>query len=419
MSKIAILCFRNKLFFPINMWLASRLLIIIVMLLIAPIIPAPPGGIAPQFGWQVFAAWDGGWYEKIATNGYEYLADGQQHNIAFFPLFPLLVRGVMALGLPFNIAGILINNFAFLGALLLVYAWLEARYDTQTARWSIATLAWCPFSLYGTVIYTEGLFLLLTTAALQAFAKQQYTSAGLWGAMASATRVTGAMLVPAFLLMAWREKSLKACFASLAASFGLLLFSAYCALNFGDPLAFVHVQRAWGGSGGIAWQEWLVLIRKVIIGSINASTGAIKSPMHGLLFLAICTVALLLCYFRQRIPAKQVIYSYGVCWLLLWLLGGDSLLKLVLVFGGIFLLWRLRTQLDRVVVIYGFFAFALLLNAGRTISVDRYAYGIISLNIAMGLLLARHPRWGYLIISFFAIILASFAIRFSQQLWVA
>lgn len=87
-------------------------------------------------------------------------------------------------------------------------------------------------------------------------------------------------------------------------------------------------------------------------------------------------------------------------------------MKLAIVFGGIFLLWRLRTQLDHVVVVYGFCAFTLLLNAGRTISVDRYAYGIISLSIASGLLLARYPRCGYLIIGFFAI-------RFSQQLWVA
>lgn len=187
------------------MWLLSRGVISAAMLIIAPLLPAPSGGIVPEFGWGVFAAWDGQWYQKIVMNGYEYVADGQQHNVAFFPLFPLIVRGVMTLGLPFNVAGTLVNNFAFLAALMLVYAWVEECYGTSVARWATAALAWCPFSLYGSIIYTEGLFLLLSTGTLRAFEKHQYMQVALWGALASATRVTGAMLAPALLLIAWKE----------------------------------------------------------------------------------------------------------------------------------------------------------------------------------------------------------------------
>lgn len=303
-------------------WLSSRLLIIVTMLLIAPLLPAPPGGVVPQFGWQVFAAWDGEWYQKIVTNGYDYLADGKQHSVAFFPLFPLIVKGVMALGLPFNVAGTFVNNIAFLGALLLIFHWVESSYGNSAARWTVATLAWCPFSLYGTVTYTEGLFLLLSTAALRAYEKQQYGSVALWGAMASATRVTGAMLVPTFLLVAWREgRSVQAYLAGLAASFGLLLFSGYCWLRFGDPLAFVNIQSAWGGSRGFAWQEWLTLVRQAIIGSIDASTGVIKNPLHGLLFVSICASALLLWRFRQKLGSIKVGYVFCILGFLLWLLG--------------------------------------------------------------------------------------------------
>jgi Gpi18-like mannosyltransferase len=228
------------------------------------------------------------------------------------------------------------------------------------------------------------------------------------------------MLVPAFLVVAWREgRKTPAYLASLATSLGLLLFSGYCWLRFGDFLAFVHVQQAWGGTRGFAWQEWLRIIRQAVVGSIDASTGAIKNPTHGLLFLGICAAASLLWYFRQRLGSIKVGYVFCILLFLLWLLAGDRLLKPVIVFGGIYLLWCLRSQLSRVVVVYGFFAFALLLNAGRTISVDRYAYGIVSLSVAYGILLARYPRLGYPIMSFFAIVLASFAIRFAQQLWVA
>jgi hypothetical protein len=43
----------------------------------------------------------------------------------------------------------------------------------------------------------------------------------------------------------------------------------------------------------------------------------------------------------------------------------------------------------------------------------------VSLSFAFGLLLARYPRWGYAIMGFFAILLATFSIRFSQELWLA
>jgi Gpi18-like mannosyltransferase len=56
------------------------------------------------------------------------------------------------------------------------------------------------------------------------------------------------MLVPAFLIVAWKERRPPIAYAALAATSGLLLFSLYCAIRFGDPLAFVHVQRAWKGS---------------------------------------------------------------------------------------------------------------------------------------------------------------------------
>ncbi len=80
--------------------------------------------------------------------------------------FFLLIRGLMALGMRVEVAGVLINSLAFLGALLLVYFWVEERYDTGAAKRTSAVLAWCPFSLFCTVMYTEGLFLLLTAAAL-------------------------------------------------------------------------------------------------------------------------------------------------------------------------------------------------------------------------------------------------------------
>jgi Gpi18-like mannosyltransferase len=372
----------NGLIFIIAMWLLSRLVIVIMMQLVAPSSPPLPlrfytnpipfgytPGSVPKMGWELFANWDGAWYRKIATLGYDYakyVPLHSLHSIAFFPLFPLLMRGLMSLGIPVEIAGVLVNNAAFLGTLLLVYRWVEERYETNTARWATAVLAWCPYSLYGSVVYTEGLFLFVTTASMQAFEKGHYAWAALWGAMATATRVTGVALVPTYLLLAWRERRpFTAYVVGLLTGGGLLLFIIYCTVSFGDPFAFVHVQRGWRQTvGGFDLSSWL------------------KIAVTGLTF-------------------------------------GSEFIKVIMIFGGGYLLWRLRHKLSSVLVIYGFCSLGLILSTGSSMSVDRFAYAIVSLPIALGVLLAHYPRWGYLLMGYFAILLANFALRFARWLWVA
>ncbi|GAB1542124.1 hypothetical protein NUACC21_47980 [Scytonema sp. NUACC21] len=356
------------------MWIVSRLVIVVAMQVIAPLLYTSPvqthwqtshpldfvPGYIPKPSWELFSHWDGKWYRRIAVAGYDYADDGQQHSVAFYPLFPLVIRGVMMLGLPFEVAGTLVSNLAFLGALLLLYSWTKERHGISVARWATAVMAWCPFSLFGTVIYTEGLFLLITTAALRAFDKRQHLQAAIWGALASATRATGVTLMPAFLFVAWKEKRPALAYVSgLAVGIGLISFSAYCGFRFGDPLAFVRIQKAWAQP---SW--WFIL------------TDALD-------------------------------------------VGRDSLIKVVMVFGGGYLLWYLRHKLSRVAVVYGFCSLLLTIFSGALMSINRYVFGIVSMSIAFGMLLSQYRRWGYAILSWFAISLLFYAIDFAVWNWVA
>jgi Gpi18-like mannosyltransferase len=419
----------KKILFVVAMWLSSRLLIAVTMLLIAPLLPAPPNGIAATFSWDVFTAWDSVWYQQIATNGYQPSDNGALYSTAFFPLFPLIIRIFMNLGLPFAVTGTLINNLAFLAALITLYFWVNDSYGKSAARWATAVLAWCPYSLYGTVVYTEGLFLLCSTSALRAFDKKQYIWTGFWGGLATATRVTGVMLIPAFLFVSWKDRrGLKAYLASLSVASGLLLYNLYCQIKFGDPLAFLHAQKGWRSSVGFDWQGWRKMLMQIVVGQNNLN-GYIQDPLHPLIFILIIGSSYLLWRFRGKVGATKVRYGFYFLWILLWLLTRNSLpndpfsseplIKVLLIFGGVYLLWFSRNTIPLVAVIYGFFSYALILNTGLTASVERYAYGIVSLSFAFGLLLARYPRWGYAIMGFFAILLATFAVRFSQELWLA
>lgn len=366
----------ESIFFVVTMWLLSRLVIVAVMQLIAPLLPTSimqrGGNFVPTIGWELFSHWDGEFYQHIATVGYEYAPDAKQSSIAFFPLFPLVTRVVMSLGLPFEVAGTLVNNLAFLGALGVLYHWVEERHGIRTAKWATAVLAWCPFSIFGTVTYTEGLFLLLTTASLQAFDNRHYARAALWGAMATATRVNGAALIPTFLLVAWRERRPPIAYVvAFTTGGGLLLFSLYCALRFGDPLAFVHAQKGWQSQTGFNVKVWWDL-------------------------------------FTQNLMLKKG-----------WSPAFVALTKVVMLFGSSYLLWRSRTKLSRVAVAYGFASIALVIASGAILSVERFLYGIVTVSIALGLLLSCHRRWGYVTIGFFAVMLIYYSMRFSWKYWVS
>ncbi|MEG4587450.1 mannosyltransferase family protein [Microcoleus sp. MOSTC5] len=356
---------RDGLIFVSSMWFLSRSVIAIGMQVIAPLVCQNPpvynwpplgfvSGFLPTSGWELFSHWDGKWYVQIANLGYSYADDGQHHSVAFYPLFPLLMRGLTTLGMQVELAGVLINSLAFLGALVLVYFWVEERYDAGAARRTTAVLAWCPFSLFCTVIYTEGLFLFLTASALRAFERGEYIWAALWGALTTATRGPGVALIPTFLLTAWREKRPPLAYAAgFASAIGFFSFSLYCAIRFGDALAFVYVQKAW------VQPTWLEILKD---------------------------------FFSFRLQAVS---------------------KVAMIFGGGYLLWYLRKRLSITVLCFGFCSLALLINSGALQSVHRYAYGIVSLSIGLGLVLSSQPRWGYAVMTLFATFLLYMAVKFA------
>jgi hypothetical protein len=358
--------------FVLRWWLLSRLLIIGIMAATSAV--RWPIRVNPL----VFAGWDGEWYAKIATFGYEFLPDGLIHSVPFFPLYPLLCRGLMQLGLPFWAAGMVVNNLAFLGALGVLAGWMGQRYGVQVARWIVLVLVWCPLSLFCAVTYTEGLFLLLSSLALRAFDRQQYAQAALWGALTTATRLTGITLIPTFLGMAWCrsaranpdsnpdsnpgahrgwrqnsgqafaqtsvQTSVPAYLAGILTATGLVLYSAYNAWQFGNPLAFYHAQAAFGhrASAGVDWSRWCQNLLYGFVGSIRWRTGTLMNWTHPLQVCAIELGGYALWRWRRTRIAPWL--GFGLL-LWLWLLWGDGFIKVAMVGGGALLLWRQRRAL--------------------------------------------------------------------------
>jgi hypothetical protein len=359
--------------FVIAMWLLSRVVLVVALQCVVPLLFTSPlrpewdwnnrphdfmPGYIPTPGWELFSHWDGKWYRTISTDGYEFTTDGYQHAIAFFPLFPLLVRGVMITGLPFEAAGVLVSSLSLLAAAIMLYFWVEESQGSDVAKWVTAVLLWCPSSLFGTVTYSEGLFLLVTSQALWAFDNQRYGWAGFWGALASATRVPGILLLPAFLFLSWRERRPTAAYlAGLATSVGLLLFCLYTTIQFGDPLALLHTRSGWNQVA------WLTTI-------------------------------------QQAFTLDQ-----------------PSILVTAALIASLYVLWRLRSTLPAVATVYAVCVLLLLISAGSA-SFYRYLYGIPTTSFAVGILLAARPYIGYAVLGFFAVSLFAEAIHFGSWDWV-
>ncbi len=419
----------HDFWFPIVIWISSRTIIWTTMVLTALHLVSPITGIQSDPILGIFHAWDSRHYHAIATAGYEFVDDSKQHNLAFFPLFPFSIWMLMKLGISFELAGILINNLAFLGALYYLYFWMKDNYNTRVAQWVTTVFSLCPLSMFTTVIYTEGLYLFLSTATLYTFEQKKYQWTAVWGALATATRPTGMALIPALLLTAAKERRpFTAYIGSIATATGLLLFSLYSAINFHDPLAFLAAQKGWRPSFGFDWQGWLNIPMQIILGYnwyygwVIGETGGIKDNEHLVGFSIFTVIALTLWLFRKRLSSINRIYSWYGLAILVLIIGNEllinNLLNLAMVLGSGLILWKLRQQLSLVIVLYGFCGIGLLLASGGTISLSRLAYGIVPLTIGIGVLLSQHPRHGYLTLGLFVIVLIKLAMGFAQQHWV-
>lgn len=218
--------------------------------------------------------WDCGFYRSVAL-GYHDLSQvqrGGSANWAFFPLYPLLVGTLQAVtGLGWNMAGFVVSNT--LGLLAAAAARPLIR-GSERAYWLfVIGLLLGPFSLLFSLPYSESLFILLTILALRALQRSDYLVAGLWGALMSATRVTGLLIGVAILVQAIQDSlrtgiapaalparllgDRRLLLAGLLVPLGLIAFMLHLKFAIGDGLAFSRVQIAWGRNIGNPLTNWL------------------------------------------------------------------------------------------------------------------------------------------------------------------
>jgi hypothetical protein len=201
------------------------------------------------------ARWDAEWYSKIAAFGYSWDGDWtRQQSVVFFPAFPMAARIVARImGIHILYAAWCVSFAAFAGAMLLFVRLAREYLDRSSASDAAWLLASYPFAIYFSAAYSESLFLLTMCGTFLAMHHKQYGRAALWGLVAGLTRPNGwllaapiALLVLTHLRPSQRREWLRAAAAVAAPVIGMLLFTAYLHLRFGDGFAWLRGQAAWG-----------------------------------------------------------------------------------------------------------------------------------------------------------------------------
>lgn len=158
----------------------------------------------------VVANWDGQWYRRIAEFGYQTPTPGspgageELWTWAFPPVYPLLVRGLMAVtGLPFAWAATAVSVVAGAGAMVLMYR-LVLRYAGGFL--AVATVVLSSFFISAPLLqvaYAESLALLLLMATLNLLASRRYGWAVACVVVLSFTRIVTLPLVAVVLAHGW------------------------------------------------------------------------------------------------------------------------------------------------------------------------------------------------------------------------
>jgi hypothetical protein len=310
--------------------------------------------------------WDAEHYSAIATSGY----DGTLW--AFFPLYPSLAGALARVTtLPPFVAGCLISTAALIAFVGRSCRPAEsASQSLQASPWGLFLLLYGPASFVLHTHHTEGLFLLLSFAALSFAVRTRPLPAAAFAGLALWTRVQGAVLALATIIILIhrvkdgalpRSRLLLA--AGIVGAFGLGFLGFEWSLG-GSPFAFLHAQESWTHAGSL-WD----VVRALWLGNPWQNTSLGSLERHAWFFLCL---GLSIAFMRKE-----------------RVLGGYALLSVLLIF-----------------------------SQAEFVNVFRYTAVLFPLWFWAGRGMERWPRWAQLPVAVALIALNHFtAHRYALGMW--
>jgi Mannosyltransferase (PIG-V) len=267
--------------------------------------------------------WDAGWFVRVATEGYahsySYGESGEMvgNGLAFFPLYPLLIRAGAATGLSPQTAALVVTWLAGAAAAVLLHLLGTSLYSRRVGFALVVLACAQPMSVVLSMAYSEGLFLALVAGMLLAAHRRAWLAAGALGLAAALTRPTGVAAAVALTVAALtalrgleRRERWRALVASAVALAGAPAYLLWVALRVGDWDAWFNIQTAgWGSSF-----DYGSSVVRFAVDSLRA--GADWVPLSIVWILAAAVVAAVMAV-TQRVWAPLTVYGLLVLVLVL------------------------------------------------------------------------------------------------------
>jgi hypothetical protein len=269
--------------------------------------------------------WDGGWFVNVATVGYPHgytydTGTGQMNGngLAFFPGYPLLIRGLSDLGLEARSAALWVAWVAAAVACLLLHRFGVALRDRRLGFVLVTLFCGQPMSVVLSMGYSEGVFTALVIGALLAAYRQYWLTAGLVGLAAALTRPTGLAVGIALAVaagMAVRERAvgwLDACAAAFMALLGVPAYILWVGTRVGDIHAWFTIQTAgWGTTTDWGRSTW-----EFVDAAVKHGDGFVQMSVAAMLIVAVVAAV-----FSLRSPPREGTPEQRLPWAWRWTVG--------------------------------------------------------------------------------------------------
>jgi Gpi18-like mannosyltransferase len=186
--------------------------------------------------------WDGPDYLSIAHSGYISPSDTN-----LFPLYPLIIKGVNFVIPSLLDSALLISWLCLIGA---VYFYLKIskvvfniKFNTEAVRSALFFILF-PTGVFLIATYPESLFAFLALGSIYSALQNKYLAAGIFAMFATATHVTGILLLVliGLILLEQKQKVSKVLAAVFIGSLGLVGYICFLWARFNMPFAFINSQ---------------------------------------------------------------------------------------------------------------------------------------------------------------------------------
>jgi hypothetical protein len=196
--------------------------------------------------------WDGDWFLRAVRHGYPThlpMIHGRvgENPIAFFPLFPLVVRGLHAVGFDPGVAALLLSGITGATAVLAVGFLARRMAGDDAGKRAALLFAVFPGTFVFSFAYSEGIVVTCVGFGLIALLDRRWWLAGLLGAVATAASPVALAFVVSCawcgIRAAWRDRRPWPLVAPVLAPVGFVAYMAYLWRHTGRLMAWRLTER--------------------------------------------------------------------------------------------------------------------------------------------------------------------------------